>query len=198
MQLKCANGSIGNCHWNWMNLYRKQQSENYSINYRWIFHFLSWKLKNSFNVFHAFQQIRDLDLGAQFPEIRQMKVMDTNLHETGHLDNIELVLDIHYLGNFHVSIDADMVLGKKGFLSIRGLTKNQNFILHKLFLINSYQFSFSQTSIGSCASSIHPRTIHSLVIVFSWRSSYRIGHWNSIPRPANAIECHQFDIESNS
>lgn len=47
--------------------------------------------------------------------------MNTNLHETGHLEDVELVLDINYLGNFHVSIDADMVLGKKGFLSIKGM-----------------------------------------------------------------------------
>lgn len=47
--------------------------------------------------------------------------MNADLHDTeGHLENVELVLDIHYRGNFHVSIDADMVLGKKGFLSIKG------------------------------------------------------------------------------
>lgn len=70
---------------------------------------------------HFFLQIRDLDLGAQFPEIKKIKVMNADLHDTeGHLENVELVLDIQYDGNFHLSIDADMLLGKKGFLSIRG------------------------------------------------------------------------------
>lgn len=65
-------------------------------------------------------QIRDLDLGAQFPEIRNIKVLNADLHETeGHLENVELLLDLDYRGNFHLSIDADMVLGKKGFLSIK-------------------------------------------------------------------------------
>lgn len=65
-------------------------------------------------------QIKDLDLGAQFPEIRNIKVLNTDLHEEGHLDLVELLLDIDYRGNFHMSIDADMVLGKKGSLSIKG------------------------------------------------------------------------------
>lgn len=66
-------------------------------------------------------QIRDLDLGAQFPEIKDIKVLNAEMHDTeGHLENIELMLDVQYQGNFHMSIDADMVLGKKGFLSIKG------------------------------------------------------------------------------
>lgn len=66
-------------------------------------------------------QIRDLDLGAQFPDIRNIKVLNADMHDTeGHLENVELLLDLEYRGNFHLSIDADMVLGKKGFLSIKG------------------------------------------------------------------------------
>lgn len=62
-----------------------------------------------------------MDLGAQFPEIRNIKVLNSELHDTeGHLENVELQLDLDYRGNFHLSIDADMVLGKKGFLSIKG------------------------------------------------------------------------------
>lgn len=67
-------------------------------------------------------QIRDLDLGAQFPEIRNIKILNADLHDTeGHLENVELLLDLDYRGNFHLSIDADMVLGKKAFLSIKGI-----------------------------------------------------------------------------
>lgn len=65
-----------------------------------------------------------MDLGAQFPEIRNIKVLNADLHDTeGHLENVELLLDLDYHGNFHLSIDADMVLGKKGFLSIKGTAK---------------------------------------------------------------------------
>lgn len=61
-------------------------------------------------------------MGAQFPEIRNIKVLNADLHDTeGHLENVELLLDLDYRGNFHLSIDADMVLGKKGFLSIKGI-----------------------------------------------------------------------------
>lgn len=50
-----------------------------------------------------------------------MKVLNADLHDTeGHIENLEVVLDIHYQGNFRMSIDADMVLGKKGFLSVKG------------------------------------------------------------------------------
>lgn len=60
-------------------------------------------------------------MGAQFPEIKNIKVLNADLHDTeGHIENLELVLDIHYRGNFRMAIDADMVLGKKGFLSVRG------------------------------------------------------------------------------
>lgn len=43
-----------------------------------------------------------------------------DLHDTeGHLESLDLLLDLHYCGNFRLSIDADMVLGKKGFLSVK-------------------------------------------------------------------------------
>lgn len=61
-------------------------------------------------------------MGAQFPEIRNIKVMNAELHDNeGHLEDVELLLDLDYRGNFHLSIDADMVLGKKGALSIKGM-----------------------------------------------------------------------------
>ena len=64
-----------------------------------------------------------MDLGAQFPEIRNIKVLNADLHDTeGHLENVELLLDLDYRGNFHLSIDADFaMLNKKGFLSIKGI-----------------------------------------------------------------------------
>lgn len=65
-------------------------------------------------------QVRDLDIGAHFPEIRNVRLHNAELHETqGHLESLDLLLDFFYEGNFKISIDADMVLGKKGFLSVR-------------------------------------------------------------------------------
>lgn len=66
-------------------------------------------------------KIRDLDLGAQFPEIKNIKVENADLHDTeGHMESLELILELQYRGNFRMAIDADMVLGKKGFLSVKG------------------------------------------------------------------------------
>ncbi|XP_055295198.1 PDZ domain-containing protein 8 [Sitodiplosis mosellana] len=119
------------------------ENRNPTIAFNLIFQFLFFELRNANRVrkwFHRklsleldelitktttgklFEKlsIRDLDLGAQFPEIRNIKVLNADLHDTeGHLENVELLLDLDYRGNFHLSIDADMVLGKKGFLSIK-------------------------------------------------------------------------------
>lgn len=37
-----------------------------------------------------------------------------------HIESLDVLMDIEYNGNFKLSIDADMVLGKKGFLSVKG------------------------------------------------------------------------------
>lgn len=64
-----------------------------------------------------------MDLGGHFPEIRNIRVHNAELHPTeGHLERIDLLLDVFYSGNFKISIDADMVLGKKGFLSVKGIS----------------------------------------------------------------------------
>jgi len=36
------------------------------------------------------------------------------------IENLDLLLDINYVGNFTTSIDADMVLGKKGSITLKG------------------------------------------------------------------------------
>ncbi|XP_055638028.1 PDZ domain-containing protein 8 [Toxorhynchites rutilus septentrionalis] len=64
--------------------------------------------------------IRDLDLGSQFPEIKNIRLHNVELHPLeGHIESLDVLLDLHYEGNFRLSIDADMVLGKKGFLSLK-------------------------------------------------------------------------------
>ncbi|XP_065083846.1 PDZ domain-containing protein 8 isoform X2 [Ochlerotatus camptorhynchus] len=64
--------------------------------------------------------IRDLDLGSQFPEIKNFRLHNVELHpDEAHIESLDVLLDLHYEGNFRLSIDADMVLGKKGFLSVK-------------------------------------------------------------------------------
>ncbi|XP_004536777.1 PDZ domain-containing protein 8 [Ceratitis capitata] len=63
--------------------------------------------------------IKELDLGDQFPEIRALRIHSVDLNDTGDLiENVDILMEIHYTGNFRTSIDADMVLGKKGSLTL--------------------------------------------------------------------------------
>ncbi|XP_028901506.1 PDZ domain-containing protein 8 isoform X2 [Zeugodacus cucurbitae] len=63
--------------------------------------------------------IKELELGDQFPEIRTLRVHSIELNDTGdRIENLDILLEIHYTGNFRTSIDADMVLGKKGSLTL--------------------------------------------------------------------------------
>ncbi|XP_058823324.1 PDZ domain-containing protein 8 [Topomyia yanbarensis] len=64
--------------------------------------------------------IRDLDLGYQFPEIKNFRLHNVELHpDEGHIESLDVLLDLHYEGHFRLSIDADMVLGKKGSLTLK-------------------------------------------------------------------------------
>ncbi|XP_053950315.1 PDZ domain-containing protein 8 [Anastrepha ludens] len=63
--------------------------------------------------------IKELELGDQFPEIRNLRVHNVELDEAGdRIENLDILLEIHYTGNFRTWIDADMVLGKKGSLTL--------------------------------------------------------------------------------
>jgi ABC-type cobalt transport system substrate-binding protein len=67
-------------------------------------------------------QIRDLCLGTQFPTIKNVSVTDAVLHpQYQHIETLELCLDLEYSGGFQLSIDANMVLGKAAYLSVKGL-----------------------------------------------------------------------------
>lgn len=68
-------------------------------------------------------KICDLDLGVQFPEVKNIRVHHVDLNnDSGHIESLDLVLDLEYNGNFKISIDAIMLLGKKVFLSVKGKT----------------------------------------------------------------------------
>jgi len=73
-------------------------------------------------VYLFFLQIRDLCLGTQFPVIKSVSVRDAVLHpQYQHIETLELCLDLEYSGGFQLSIDANMVLGKAAYLSVKGL-----------------------------------------------------------------------------
>lgn len=64
--------------------------------------------------------IKELELGDQFPDIRSLTVHNVQLDEAEQrIENLDLLLDINYVGNFSTSIDADMVLGKKGSIMLK-------------------------------------------------------------------------------
>ncbi|PNF14527.1 hypothetical protein B7P43_G15458 [Cryptotermes secundus] len=64
--------------------------------------------------------IRDLCLGTQFPTIKSVSVKDAVLHpQYQHIETLELCLDLEYSGGFQLSIDANMVLGKAAYLSVK-------------------------------------------------------------------------------
>ncbi|KAG5671946.1 hypothetical protein PVAND_002114 [Polypedilum vanderplanki] len=98
----------------------------YSNNVRkWFIRKLSLELdellaKTTIGKFFSKLTISELDLGSQFPEIRSLELSNVELHETeGHIENLDILMDLHYKGDFQLKIDADMVLGKKGSLSMR-------------------------------------------------------------------------------
>lgn len=69
----------------------------------------------------TYLQISELDLGSQFPEIKSLEVSNVELHpHEGHIENLDILMNLTYKGDFLLKIDADMVLGKKGSLSLRG------------------------------------------------------------------------------
>jgi hypothetical protein len=51
-----------------------------------------------------------------------VSVKDAVLHpQYQHIETLELCLDLEYSGGFQLSIDANMVLGKAAYLSVKGL-----------------------------------------------------------------------------
>lgn len=67
-------------------------------------------------------QIRDLCLGTQFPTVKSVSIKDAVLHpQHHHIETLELCLDLEYSGGFQLSIDANLVLGKAAYLSVKGL-----------------------------------------------------------------------------
>ncbi|XP_011493840.1 PREDICTED: PDZ domain-containing protein 8 [Ceratosolen solmsi marchali] len=65
-------------------------------------------------------QLRDLNLGNHFPTIKGLDVAEAKIcADTGLLETLDLCLDLHYSGNFQMSIDVKMLLGKTAYLSLQ-------------------------------------------------------------------------------
>lgn len=66
--------------------------------------------------------MRDLNLGTQFPTIKGLEVADSKIDaDTGLLESLDLALDLHYSGNFQLSIDVKMLLGKTAYMALQGI-----------------------------------------------------------------------------
>jgi hypothetical protein len=62
-----------------------------------------------------------LNLGNHFPTIKGLDVAEAKIcADTGLLETLDLCLDLHYSGNFQMSIDVKMLLGKTAYLSLQG------------------------------------------------------------------------------
>ncbi|KAL6441233.1 hypothetical protein ACFW04_003482 [Cataglyphis niger] len=65
-------------------------------------------------------KLRDLNLGTQFPTIKGLEVADSKIDaDTGLLESLDLALDLHYSGNFQLSIDVKMLLGKTAYMALQ-------------------------------------------------------------------------------
>ncbi|XP_076233492.1 PDZ domain containing 8 isoform X2 [Calliopsis andreniformis] len=65
-------------------------------------------------------KLRDLNLGSQFPTIKGLEVADSKIDaDTGLLESLDLSLDLHYSGNFQLSIDVKMLLGKTAYMALQ-------------------------------------------------------------------------------
>lgn len=61
-------------------------------------------------------------MGTQFPTIKGLEVADSKIDaDTGLLESLDLALDLHYSGNFQLSIDVKMLLGKTAYMALQGM-----------------------------------------------------------------------------
>lgn len=65
-------------------------------------------------------------MGTQFPTIKGLEVADSKIDaDTGLLESLDLSLDLHYSGNFQLSIDVKMLLGKTAYMALQGTLLTQ-------------------------------------------------------------------------
>lgn len=62
-----------------------------------------------------------MNLGTQFPHIKNICLEDIKLDKVdGHIDTLNISVNLDYTGNFLLSVDAKMKFGKTAYLSIKG------------------------------------------------------------------------------
>lgn len=65
-----------------------------------------------------------MDLGSQFPDIKDISVESVKLDEKEeHIEVLNLGLNLDYSGNFLLCIDAKMKFSKTAYLSIKGILR---------------------------------------------------------------------------
>lgn len=92
-------------------------------------------------------------MGDQFPDIRSLTVHNVQLDDAEQrIENLDLLLDINYIGNFSTSIDADMVLGKKGSIMLKGMGY-KNILYYGINIMSPSMCS--ETTVRHGASAVH-------------------------------------------
>ncbi|XP_030755746.1 PDZ domain-containing protein 8 [Sitophilus oryzae] len=92
---------------------------------RWLYKKLTMEFdelltKTAMGKFFDSISIRDINLGSQFPDIKEVTVENVKLDEKDeHIEVLSLGLNLDYSGNFLLCIDAKMKFGKTAFLSIK-------------------------------------------------------------------------------
>lgn len=77
-----------------------------------------------------------MNLGTQFPTIKGLEVADSKIDaDTGLLETLDLSLDLHYSGNFQMSIDVKMLLGKTAYMALQGMATERSKVIFLIRLI---------------------------------------------------------------
>ncbi|KAK9712548.1 Peptidase family M50 [Popillia japonica] len=92
---------------------------------RWLYKKLTLEFdelltKTTIGKFFEAVKIRDMNLGTQFPHIKNICLEDIKLDKVdGHIDTLNISVNLDYTGNFLLSVDAKMKFGKTAYLSIK-------------------------------------------------------------------------------
>lgn len=70
-------------------------------------------------------KICDINLGSEFPVLNSIVVQNVNVNKDfSHIDSLDLKLDVNYCGGFELIVNANMLLGKAAYVSIKVLELN--------------------------------------------------------------------------
>ncbi|XP_017773044.1 PREDICTED: PDZ domain-containing protein 8 [Nicrophorus vespilloides] len=92
---------------------------------KWLYKKLSLEFdelltKTTIGKFFEAVTIRDMHLGTQFPDIKNIALDKIKLDDAeGHIETLNLSVTLDYTGNFSLSVGAKMKFGKTAYLSIK-------------------------------------------------------------------------------